>query len=62
MGEKLVKYYEKAQKLGGDKAEFRLGILTCMPLIFAKDAEDTPDKIKKFDDAIKEIEKDYKKK
>lgn len=60
MGEKLVEYYKKAEEIGGKKAQMRLGLLTCIPLIFAKVLEDEPGNIQTFENAIKEIEKENK--
>lgn len=60
MGEKLIEYYKKAEEIGGKKAQMRLGLLTCIPLIFAKVLEDAPDNIETFEKAIKEIEKEHK--
>lgn len=60
MGEKLIEYYKKAQKIGGKKAQLRLGLITCVPLIFAKVLEDSPENIEAFEKAIKEIEKEHK--
>lgn len=60
MGEKLVEYYTRAIELGGEKAQLRLGLITCIPLIFAKGLEDSPENIEAFEKAIKEIEKEYK--
>lgn len=60
MGEKLIEYYKKAEEIGGKKAQMRLGLITCIPLIFAKVLEDAPDNIETFEKAIKEIEKENK--
>jgi hypothetical protein len=59
LGQKLVEYYKKAEKIGGKKAQLRLGLLTCIPLIFAKVLEDSSETIKTFDKALKEIEKEH---
>lgn len=60
LGKKLVKYYEEVEKKGGEKAKFRLGLLTCVPLVFARILEDTPERIEMFENAVREIMKDYK--
>ena len=58
MGEKLIEYYKKAKEIGGEKAQLRLGLITCIPQIFAKVLEDSPENIETFENAIKEIEKE----
>lgn len=57
MGKKLIEYYKKAEEIGGKTAQLRLGVLTCVPLVFAKDLEDTPETIVVFEKAIIEVEK-----
>ena len=59
MGEKLIEYYDRAEALGGKKAQLRLGLITCIPEIFAKVLEDSSENIETFENAIKEIEKEY---
>lgn len=60
MGEKLIEYYKKAEEIGGKKAQLRLGLLTCIPLIFAKVLEDSPESVEMFEKALAEIEKEHK--
>lgn len=60
MAEKLVKFFDDAKKLGGMKAQMRLSLLTKMSIVKAEQAEDIEENIKKFEEAIKEIEKEYK--
>ena len=55
-----MEYYKKAVELGGKKAQLRLGLITCVPLIFAKVLEDSPENIEAFEIALIEIEKEYK--
>ena len=55
-----MEYYKKAEELGGKKAQLRLGLLTCVPLIFAKVIDDLPENIEIFENAISEIEKENK--
>jgi len=59
VGQKLAEYYKKAEQMGGKKAILRLGLLTCVPLIFADNLDDSPENIDTFEKAIKEIEKEY---
>lgn len=56
MGEKLITYYKKAEEIGGKKAQLRLGLMTCIPLIFATVLEDSPENIETFEHALKKIE------
>jgi hypothetical protein len=60
MGAKLVDYYERANTLGGLKAKMRLAMLTLMPGNKAEEAEDSPDILKKFEEAFKELENEFK--
>lgn len=59
MGQKLAEYYKRAEKIGGNKASLRLSLLTCIPLIFARIIEDSPENIEIFEKAIKKIEDKY---
>lgn len=47
------------EELGGKKAQLRLGLMTCVPLIFAKVLEDSPENILIFEKAFIEIKKEY---
>lgn len=60
MGEKLIEYYKIAEELGGKKAQMRLGLITCVPLIFAKVLEDSPESIEMFENALIEIRLEHK--
>ncbi|MCX7909472.1 MAG: hypothetical protein N2560_08160 [Ignavibacteria bacterium] len=62
MAEKLLEFYEKAYKLGGLKAQMRLALLTLIPSPKAKTEPDSPENIKKFENAMKEIEKEFQNK
>jgi len=55
MGERLKKAYEVVGKEGGLKAKMRLAVITSVPSSKADTAPDSPENIKKFEDAIKEI-------
>ena len=59
MADKLKAYFEKAEKLGGKKAQMRLSMITKMSIVKAGEEEDSPENIKLFDEAIKEIEKEF---
>jgi len=59
MGSKLISYYEEAIKAGGIKAQMRLAVLTRLPSSRAKLAPDSPDNIKLFEDAFKELQKEF---
>jgi hypothetical protein len=60
MGVKLSAFYEKAKEMGSIKAQMRMAVLTRMPSSKAKDADDSPENIRKFEDALKELEKEFK--
>ncbi len=59
MAQKLIQYYEEAKKLGGTKARMRLALLTCMPTNVAMAEPDSPENIKKFEEAMKELRKEF---
>lgn len=60
MGAKLFAFYEKAKALGGIKGQMRMAVLTRMPSARAKEAPDSPENIKKFEEALSELEKEFK--
>lgn len=60
MGTKLLTYYDKAREMGSIKAQMRLAILTKIPSPRAKDALDSAENIKIFEEAIKELAKEFK--
>lgn len=59
MAEKLVKFFDEAEKKGGLKAKMRLAVLTSIPSNKASDEPDSADNIKKFEDAMTEINKEF---
>ncbi len=61
MGEHLVNYYKKADELGGLLFKMRLAVLTGIPSGAALLEPDSAETIKKFDEAMKEIEKQFAK-
>jgi len=61
LGEKLMEYYKKAEAIGGKEAQLKLGLMTCMPLIFAKFTQDSPENLHEFEIALKRIEIENKK-
>jgi hypothetical protein len=60
MGSTLVSYYDKAKQKGGIKAQMRLAVLTKLPTNRAKDAPDSPENIQLFENAMKELDKEFK--
>lgn len=60
MGAKLEEMYKKAEGLGSLKAKMRLAMLTGVPSAKAGSEADSPDIISKFENAIKELEKEFK--
>ncbi|MBF0543260.1 MAG: hypothetical protein HQM08_02445 [Candidatus Riflebacteria bacterium] len=55
MGEKILKYYEFAQREGGIQAKMRLAIKTTLSSDRALFAPDSPEILDKFKVAVKEI-------
>lgn len=59
MGQQLMNYYEKAKALGGMKAQMRLAMITKVPSSQADSAPDSPDTVATFEQALKEIQKEF---
>lgn len=59
MADRLIKYFEEATKIGGLKARMRLAVLTSIPSSIAKTEPDSPENIQKFENAIREIRKEF---
>jgi hypothetical protein len=59
MGEKLKKFYDEADKLGGTKAKMRLAMITLISSNDAPSAEDSSENVTKFENAMKEIKKEF---
>jgi hypothetical protein len=59
MGQKLKKYYEKAEAIGGMKARIRLALLTRLSSISASVESDSEENIEKFDQAMKIVQKEF---
>jgi hypothetical protein len=59
MANKLLMYYDEAAKLGGIKAKMRLAVLTNIPSAKAEIEPDSPENIKKFEQAMQEIKKEF---
>lgn len=59
MGQKLLKFYEDAKKLGGIKAQMRLAAITKTPSTKAGGEADSLENIKKFESAMAEIKKEF---
>ena len=59
MGKQLVAFYDKAGDLGGMKAKMRLTMITQIPQNKAEAEADSSDNIKKFEDALTEIQKEF---
>ena len=60
MGQQLAGFYEKAKVMGGMKAQMRMAMITKVPSAQAGSVPDSPDKIAVFEQALKEIEKEFK--
>ena len=61
MGQELKKYYEKARQMGGVKGIMRLAMLTLMTSADAEKKPDTANNIAKFNNAMLQLEKEFKK-
>jgi hypothetical protein len=59
MADKLSKYYEDANAMGGIKAKMRLSVLTGIPSSKAASEADSPENIEKFEKAMAELKKEY---
>ncbi len=55
MGGKLIECYNKAKEKGGIGAQVKLAMMTKMSSQTAKDAPDSPENIKLFNDALAQI-------
>ena len=55
MGKKLLDIYEAIKKDSGALAQMRLAMKTGLPCQLAKDAPDSPENLRKFADAYKEL-------
>ena len=60
MGQQLAGFYDKAKAMGGMKAQMRMAMITKVPSAQAGSMPDSPDKIAVFEQALKEIEKEFK--
>ena len=61
MGAKLEAYFDKAGQLGGLEAKVKLAMLTKLSGKMAKEAPDSPENIKKFEEAMAELPKLFSK-
>lgn len=59
MAEKILQFYEEAGKMGGLKAKMRLAVLTDLPSSKAASTPDSPDNVKKFEQAMQELKKEF---
>ncbi len=55
MGAKLTSYFDQAKAKGGLGAQIKLAMLTKMAASAAAATEDTPQNIKIFEDAMKQL-------
>ena len=55
MGDKLSSYYDVAKAKGGLSAQVKLAMLTKMSSTTAKSADDSPENVKLFEDAMKQL-------
>ena len=59
MGDKLAKYYDEANAIGGLKAQMRLALLTKMSVKKAESEPDSSDNIDVFEKAMQELKKEF---
>lgn len=55
MGDKMLKYYDYAMQKGGITLQMRLAMKTGVSSADAKVSPDLPDKVQKFQAALKEL-------
>lgn len=55
MGQKLLDIYEKAKNKGGIKSQVRLAMITKMSSVKAKEAEDSEENVKRFEQALLQV-------
>ena len=55
MGARLVKFYEQAKAKGGVPAMVKLAIKTRLPSVLAESTPDTPEIIRVFEQALKDL-------
>jgi hypothetical protein len=56
MGAKLAAYFEKAKRQGGLEAQVKLAMLTKLSQKAAAEAPDSPENIKRFEEAMVRLE------
>jgi hypothetical protein len=56
----MVQFYDRAKQLGSTKAQMRLAVITQMPIKKAETEPDSPGNIQLFQNAMKELEKEFK--
>lgn len=61
MGQKLAAYYEKAKEIGGAEAKMAFVKLVAMAASQAEAAPDSPQLIEKFEEALKQVKRQYRK-
>lgn len=59
MGQRLVEFYKEATELGQIKAKMRLAMLTALTSSKAEEAPDSEENIKKFQQAMQELKKEF---
>ncbi|MCG8699660.1 MAG: hypothetical protein MI922_16515 [Bacteroidales bacterium] len=59
MAQKLIEFYNEADRVGGIKAKMRLAIISKLPSVKAETEPDSPENIAKFEKAMEEIKKEF---
>ncbi len=55
MGAKLMAFYEQAKARGGIQAKVKLAMITKLSSNDAESAPDSPENIKRFEEALKQV-------
>jgi hypothetical protein len=61
MGAKLMQYYEEAYRIGSFDARLRLAMLSLIPSAKAATVHDSPENIKKLEEAMAKVRKEFSK-
>ena len=61
MGAKLMQYYEEANRIGSFDARLRLAMLSLIPSAKAATVPDSPENIKKLEEAMAKVRKEFSK-
>ena len=60
MGEKMIKYFDEAERLGGIQGKVRLAMLSLTPSQQARTQPDTSENLRKLQTAIEKLKTELK--